>query len=74
MSEQENKVEVKEQVTNETVGVKVEDAPSLNTIPTDIWLQFNTISVGYGEKRQTFDLIEIFKGLEKLGKLNIENK
>lgn len=74
MSEQENKVEVKEQVTNETIGVKVEDAASLNTIPTDIWLQFNTISVGYGEKRQTFDLIEIFKGLEKLSKLNIENK
>lgn len=34
--------------------------------PIDIWLQFDTISVGSGEKRATFDLAKLLSGIEKL--------
>lgn len=34
--------------------------------PIDIWLQFDTISVGSGEKTATFDLAKLLAGIEKL--------
>lgn len=34
--------------------------------PMDIWLQFDTISVGSGERRATFDLAKLLAGIEKL--------
>ena len=39
----------------------------MNEVHNDIWLEFNTITVGIGDKKQTFDLVKILKGLEKLG-------
>ena len=40
-------------------------------IPTDIWLQFNTLSVGVGENRHTFDLVKILEGLTRLAEVTI---
>lgn len=40
-------------------------------IPTDIWLQFNTLSVGVGENRRTFDLVKILEGLTRLAEVTI---
>ncbi|MBR2247640.1 MAG: hypothetical protein IJ880_11590 [Bacilli bacterium] len=39
--------------------------------PIDIWLQFDTISVGSGEKRATFDLAKLLAGIEKLADLTM---
>lgn len=38
--------------------------------PTNIWLQFNTVSVGWtedGQPRATYDIMELFNGLVALG-------
>lgn len=40
-------------------------------VPTDIWLQFNTLSVGVGENRHTFDLVKILEGLTRLAEVTI---
>ena len=40
-------------------------------IPTDIWLQFNTLSVGVGENRHTFDLVKILEGLTRLAEVTM---
>ena len=40
-------------------------------MPTDIWLQFNTLSVGVGENRHTFDLVKILQGLTRLAEVTI---
>lgn len=40
-------------------------------VPTDIWLQFNTLSVGVGENRRTFDLVKILEGLTRLAEVTI---
>ena len=40
-------------------------------VPTDIWLQFNTLSVGIGENRRTFDLVKILEGLTRLADLTM---
>ena len=40
-------------------------------VPTDIWLQFNTLSVGVGENRHTFDLVKILQGLTRLAEVTI---
>lgn len=42
--------------------------------PTNIWLQFNTVSVGWDEEGKptaTFDLVTLLRGLERLGSLEI---
>ena len=38
-----------------------------NIQPTKIVITFNTIEVGTENNKQQFDLIKIFRGLEKLG-------
>ena len=40
-------------------------------VPTDIWLQFNTLSVGVGENRHTFDLVKILEGLTRLAEVTM---
>ena len=39
--------------------------------PIDIWLQFDTISVGSGERTATFDLAKLLAGIEKLADLTM---
>lgn len=39
--------------------------------PIDIWLQFDTISVGSGERRATFDLAKLLTGIEKLADITM---
>ena len=39
--------------------------------PIDIWLQFDTISVGSSEKTATFDLAKLLAGIEKLADLTM---
>ena len=54
-----------------TVGKMLVDGASIvlekNIQPTKIVIPFNTIEVGTGNNKQQFDLIKIFRGLEKLG-------
>lgn len=58
-----------EQKNNEEITTVADKSNMLNMQPHDIWLQFNTITVGIGENKKTFDLVKIFEGLEMLGKL-----
>lgn len=46
--------------------VKTDKYHTFNLLPKDIWIEFNTISVGTGNKKKTFDLVKIFEGLERL--------
>ena len=60
-----------EQKNNGEITTVVDESNMLNMQPHDIWLQFNTITVGIGENKKTFDLVKIFEGLETLSKLKI---
>ena len=46
---------------------EVKEALTLQPIPTNIWLQFNTITIGAVDSEpKTYDLRAIFDGLERL--------
>lgn len=55
----------------ETVDEAVTQIPQAPQGPLDIWLQFDTISVGSGEKTATFDLAKLLAGIEKLADLTM---
>ena len=75
----ENQEEVKvteeklESVTpvEETVDEATMQTTQVPQGPLDIWLQFDTISVGSGERRATFDLVKLLAGIEKLADLTM---
>ena len=76
MSDIEN-TEVKEMATetDNDVTVSTDEARvayAKQEVPTNIWLQFDTISIGTpGSEIMTFDLRTIFTGLSRLGQLQI---
>ena len=52
--------------------IKTDKCHTINLLPRDIWIEFNTISVGVGKNKKTFDLVKIFEGLEKLAEKGLE--
>lgn len=62
-------VELKEEAKVETTEqVVATEQPQEK--PTNIWLQFNTVSVGWtedGKPRATYDIVELMNGLIALG-------
>jgi len=76
MKDNEN-TEVKEMTTetDDVVTASTDEARvayAKQEVPTNIWLQFDTISIGTpGSEVLTFDLRTIFTGLSRLGQLQI---
>ena len=77
MENKEEVTQVQEPVAEIRPLTKEEQAKQLPPItlnqkgPIDIWLQFDTISVGSSEKTATFDLAKLLAGIEKLADLTM---
>lgn len=57
-------------LTEEEQAKQMPDTTLNQEKPTNIWLQFNTVSVGWtedGKPRATYDIVELLNGLIALG-------
>ena len=72
MSTEETKTEDVVVNTIETLETPVQETVVQQPIPTNIWLQFDTITIGaVNSEPKTYDLRAIFDGLERLATVTI---
>ena len=72
MSTEETKTEDVVVNTTETLETPVQETVVQQPIPTNIWLQFDTISIGsFNSEPKTYDLRAIFDGLERLASVTM---